>query len=175
FRYLFTSQTVDAFELLAGQNPDTTTKSHSGRLTWERVWSAATSINLSAGFDRIHSLLVPESHAVGPNVQIGSVISDLGPGSTLPIDRIQNRFRYGVLERAARGDHVWTFGAEFARLQFNGSESSSNRGVVYFRNDFGRDAITNFRLGTPSRYSGGFGSLERGFRSWEQQYFFGDN
>src|SRR5437762_12491824 len=77
FRYLFTSQTVDAFDLLAGQNPDTTTKSHSGRLTWERVWSEATSINLSAGFDRIHSLLVPEPHAVGPNVQIGSVISDL--------------------------------------------------------------------------------------------------
>src|SRR2546430_1618498 len=50
-RYALTSQQVDAFELLAGQNPDTTTKSHSGRLTWEHVWSPATAVDFSAGFD----------------------------------------------------------------------------------------------------------------------------
>jgi hypothetical protein len=173
-RYVFTSQRLDAFELLAGQNPDTTIKSHSTRLTWDRAWSASTSTSLSAGFDRLHSLLVPEPNAVGPNVQMGSIISDLGPGGGLPIDRVQNRFRYGAQERAARGNHAWIFGGDFARLQVNGQESSSNRGVIYFRNDFGRDAITNLRLGTPSRYTGAFGELDRGFRSWEQQYFAGD-
>src|SRR5437867_6941338 len=52
-RYMLTSQQVDAFELLAGQNPDTTTKSHTGRLTWEHVWSPATSADFSFGLDRV--------------------------------------------------------------------------------------------------------------------------
>src|SRR5258708_5913649 len=56
-RYALTSQQVDAFELLAGQNPDTTTKSHSGRLTWEHAWSAASSADFSLGLDRVHSQL----------------------------------------------------------------------------------------------------------------------
>ena len=36
-RYAFVSQQVNAFELLKGQNPDTTTKSHASQLTWERA------------------------------------------------------------------------------------------------------------------------------------------
>src|SRR5207245_11593194 len=70
--------------------------------------------------------------------------------------------------------HIWTLGAEVDRLQINGRETSSNRGVIYFRNDFGRDALTNFRLGAPSRFSVGIGDLNRGFRSWDQQYYAGD-
>jgi len=174
-RYLLTSQQVDAFQLLAGQNPDTTTKSHSSRLTWERAWSATASTDISIGFDRVHSLLVPEPNAVGPSVSFSSVISDLGPSSTLPIDRVQNRFRYAAQERLVRGNHFFTFGAEMARLQVNGRESSSIRGVISFRSEFGRDALTNFRMGTPSRFSVGIGDLNRGFRSWEQHYYAGDN
>jgi hypothetical protein len=174
-RHAFTSQNVDAFQLLAGQNPDTTTKSHSSRLTWQRTWSAAALVEISLGFDRLHSLLVPEPNAVGPTVSFGSEISDLGPAGTLPIDRVQNRYRYGFAERLAHGNHLWTFGSDVARLQVNGREASSNRGIVYFRNDFGRNAITNFRLGAPSRMTGAFGELDRGFRSWEQYYFIGDN
>src|SRR5437879_985340 len=173
-RYTLTSQQVDAFELLAGQNPDTTTKSHSGRLTWEHAWSAASSADFSLGLDRVHSLLVPEPNAVGPSVAFGSAIDPLGPSSVLPIDRVQNRFRYAAQTRLLRGDHTWTLGLEIARLQMNGRESSSNRGVLYFTNDFGNDALTNFLLGTPSRFSVGIGSVDRGFRSWEQQYFIGD-
>ncbi|HTM49752.1 MAG TPA: hypothetical protein VL285_13750 [Bryobacteraceae bacterium] len=174
-RYGLTSQQVDAFQLLAGQNPDTTTKSHSGRLTWERSWSASTTADVSLGFDRVHSLLVGEPNAVGPSVSFSSVISDLGPTSTLPIDRVQNRFRYAAQARMVRGHHTWSFGAEISRMQINGRETSSNRGVISFRSEFGRDALTNFRLGTPSRFSTGLGDLNRGFRSWEQQYHAGDN
>jgi hypothetical protein len=174
-RYLLISQQVDAFQLLAGQNPDTTTKSHSGRLTWERAWSAVTSTDFSIGFERVHSLLVPEPNAVGPSVSFSSVISDLGPSSTLPIDRVQNRFRYAAQERLVRGKHFLTFGAELARLQINGRESSSIRGTISFRSEFGRDALTNFRMGAPSRFSVGIGDLNRGFRSWEPQYYAGDS
>ena len=63
--------------------------------------------------------------------------------------------------------------AEIDRLQNNGLESSSERGNYYFRNDFGRDAITNFRLGIASRYSVAIGDGHRGFRWFEQQYLRG--
>jgi hypothetical protein len=174
-RYAFISQQVDAFELIAGQNPDTTTKSHSAHLTWDRAWSPATEVTLSLGFDRLHSLLVPEPNTIGPSVSFSGAIDDLGPSSTLPIDRVQNRFRYAAQARRLHGNHIWTFGLELARVQVNGRESSSNRGVYTFRNDFGNDTLTNFRLGLPSRFSFGTGSLDRGFRSWDQQYYIGDN
>src|SRR6266550_7471162 len=174
-RYAFISQQVDAFELLAGQNPDTTTKSHSTRLTWDRAWSPAIDINFTLGFDRLHSLLVPEPATIGPSVSFSGVIDPLGPSSTLPIDRAQNRFRYAAQVRRIHGHHVWTAGLEVARVQINGRESSSNRGTYTFRSDFGNDALTNFRLGLPSRFSVGIGALDRGFRSWDQQYYVGDN
>ncbi|MEO7653651.1 MAG: TonB-dependent receptor, partial [Bryobacteraceae bacterium] len=102
-------------------------------------------------------------------------IDPLGPSSTLPIDRAQNRFRYGGRITRVNGRHTLIAGADFARLQVNGGEASSNRGVLYFRSEFGRDAMTNLRLGTPSRFSTGIGELVRGFRSWERQLFAGDN
>lgn len=173
--YLFTNQRVDAFQLIAGQNPNTTTKSHSAQITWNRNWSAATSTDFSAGFERLRSVLIVDEHAVGPSVTFGSVLDPLGPGSDVPIDRVQNRFRYAAQARQVRGFHTWTAGAEISRRQVNGSESSSQRGVIYFRNDFGRDAITNFRMGIPSRYSVGIGDVHRGFRDWESQIFAGDN
>lgn len=173
-RHALTSQQVDAFQLVAGQNPDTTTKSHNARLTWERAWSARSVTTLSGGFDRVRSLLMPEPNAVGPQVQIGTAFTALGPGSNVPLDRVQNRFRAAALWTHQSGSHRLAAGGELARLQFNGREASSNRGNFYFRNDFGRDAITNFRLGIPSRYSTGIGDLDRGFRNWEQHFFIGD-
>ena len=174
-RYQFTSQQVQAFEFIDGQNPDTSTKSHNAAATWTRDWSASTLTNVSAGFDRVHSLIVPEPNAVGPNVTFGSVLDGLGPGPDVPIDRVQNRFRYSAQIRQVLGKHTWTAGGEFVRRQVNGNESSSQNGVIYFRNDFGRDAITNFRLGIPSRYAVGIGDSRRGFRSWEYQFYAGDN
>jgi len=173
--YLFTSQAVDAFELIAGQNPDTTTRAHTARLTWNRSWSAATVTDFSTGFDRVHSLIVPEPNAVGPSVSFGAVLDPLGPGSDIPIDRVQNRFHYAWLIQQARGRHTWSAGGELGRRQINGDETSSQRGVIYFRNDFGRDAITNFRMGIPSRFSTGIGFSRRGFRNCESQVFAGDD
>ena len=77
FQYLFTSQTVDAFELIAGQNPDTTTKAHTARFTWNRRWSGTTVTDFSAGFDRLHSLIGPEPNAVCPSVSFGAVLDPL--------------------------------------------------------------------------------------------------
>jgi hypothetical protein len=173
--YGFTSQQVDAFQLVAGQNPDTDTKSHTARLTWNRSWSAQTISDLSAGFDRARSLLVPEPNAVGPLVLTGMVVEMLGPDETLPINRADNRWRAAGALHHVRGRHYLHGGFEILRRQVNGSEQQAHRGIVFFSSDFGRDALTNMRLGTPSRYQVTLGNPHRGFRNWDLQFYAGDS
>ena len=173
-RHAWTAQVVDAFQLVAGQNPDTATRSHSSRLTWDRSFSAATTMQATLGLDRVHSLLTPEPNAVGPQVQVGTAFSKLGPSSEIPLDRLQNRYRMGTVFTRQLGRHRFTAGAEFVQLRFLGAEESSRRGNWYFRNDFGRDAIANFRLGIPSRLSSAVGNAYASFRRFEQWYFAGD-
>lgn len=174
-RHAFTSQKVDAFQLTAGQNPDTTTRAHTSALGWTRAWTASTNLAVTAAFDRVTSLLVPEPNAVGPAVSFANAISAVGPSSSIPLNRAQNRFRYGAALRQARGLHNWYFGVDLARRQINGFEVSSHRGTLQFRNDFGRDIMTNFRLGTPNRFSGATGNIHRGFRQWEPSLHAGDS
>ena len=173
-QHSFVNQKVMAFELVAGQNPDTNTKSHNARITWEHRFDAQSVLEFTAGLDRVHSLLTPEPNAVGPQVTIGTAYTSLGPGATIPIDRRITRFRYAALYRRIEGNHTISVGGELDRIRNNGLESSSERGNYYFRSDFGRDAITNFRLGIASRYSGAIGDGYRAFRSFEQQFFAGD-
>jgi hypothetical protein len=173
--YHFTNQKVAAFELVAGQNPDTDTKAHTARLTWSRAWNAVTATTFTAGFDRLRTLIVPEPHSVGPQVSFGGAIDQLGPSSNLPIDRTQNQFRYAAMLLHQAGAHTWRAGFEILRRQINGSEYSSQRGVITFANDFGRDAMTNFRLATASRYSVGLGDPHRGFRNWDAGFYAGDD
>ena len=49
--------------MVAGQNPDTNTKSHNARLTWNHLFNPRSYLDLTLGFDRVHSLLVPEPPA----------------------------------------------------------------------------------------------------------------
>jgi hypothetical protein len=173
-KYSFTSQDVDAFQLVAGQNPLTTTKAHSARLGWARTISPRTQVDTTLGLDRNRTLLVPEPNAVGPQVQIGTSYEKLGPQSNIPLDRIVNRFRYAAMLSSRQGNHSFSVGGEVIRAQFNTYEVSSNRGNYFFRSDFGRDAITNFLEGRPSRYSGSFGDPQRYHRGFEQQFYAGD-
>ena len=170
-RHSWLNQKVDAFQLVAGQNPDTTTKSHDARLTLNSALSSRMVLDLTTGFTRARSLLVPEANAVGPQVTIGTSLEKLGPAASVPLDRVQNRYRDAARVSRSDGNHNWSVGYELGRLQFNSREVSSNRGNYYFRSNFGNDAITNFRLGEVDRYSFGLGGIERGFRRWEQQAF----
>jgi hypothetical protein len=172
-RYSFTSQRVDAFQLVAGQNPDTFTRNHQARITWGRHWTAATTTDASIGFDRIGSLLTPEEHAVGPMVSI-SGLETLGPGGVIPIDRALNLFRYGEQLRQVRGKHSWTVGSVLLRRQLNGTETDVSRGFFSFTNDFGRSAITNLRMGIPSQHLISIGNVHRGFRNWDIEHYVGD-
>lgn len=47
-QYQFTNQNVQAFQLVAGQTPNTDTKSHVARLAWARQWSPTTVSYLTA-------------------------------------------------------------------------------------------------------------------------------
>ncbi len=173
-RYQFTSQQVDAFQLVAGQNPDADTHSHTGVITWARPSSAATVTDFSAAFERITTLIRPEENAVGPSANAANVIQGLGPSPPIPIVRAQNTFRYAAQVEQVRGKHRWSAGAEAIRSQINGKEQDGERGIISFGNDFGRDALTNFRLGTPSTYTQSLGNTHRGYRAWGFLLYAGD-
>jgi hypothetical protein len=173
-QYQFTSQAVDAFQLVAGQNPDTDTKSHLARIVWTRQLGAKTVMNVSLSYDRVTSNLRPEPNAVGPYVSPAGLTS-LGPDGSIPIDRAQNQIREAVQFQRVSGAHNWTAGAAVLRRQVNGRETDVHRGFFSFSNDFGESGITNLRMGRPSQHIVSIGDVHRGFRLWEAQVYAGDN
>ena len=173
FRYGFTGQQVDSFQLVKGQNPNTDNKNHNARITWNRVWDARTVMDLSIGFDRTGNLLLPTADAVGPVFLNGLQL--LGPSSSIPINRALNNFRYASAVQRKQGRHAFTAGFGLTRQQYNGYETEGSRPTMQFRDDFGTDAITNLRLGRPSTYSLAKGNVHRGFRNWEIQAYAGDH
>ncbi|MCY4187694.1 MAG: TonB-dependent receptor [Bryobacterales bacterium] len=171
-RYAWTAQNVDAFQLVTGQNPDTDTKSHAARITWSRPVLPSATLQVSSGLDRLGSLLLPSEGALGP-IFIGRALTTLGPFPIIPLDRVQNRFHQAATLRHARGRHETTAGFVLTRLQYNGEEPDGARGILVFRPNFGNDAITNVRLGLPSRLIASLGSTYRGFRNWHNSFFLG--
>jgi hypothetical protein len=167
-------QQTDAFQLVAGQNPDMEIHSHRTRITLRSALSATTELALGASFQRTRSLLVPEPNAVGPRVRFGFQIEELGPDSQFPINRAQNSFRYGAQIARQSGSHATTFGGDFTRFQLNGIETNNQRGYFQFTNNFGRSAIENLRLGTPSSYEVTLGELSRGYRNWMSNVYAAD-
>ncbi len=165
-RYNVTLQNVEAFQLVGGQNPDTTTRNHNARLTWNRSWSPYTATDVTAGYERIGSLLVPEETSLGTFYLFSRILQSIGPSSSIPIDRAQNLFRYGARTSRIAGNHRLVLGTEVLRKQVNGFESNNHRGTFSFRADFGRSAVDNFLAGAPSQYHLAIGSAHRGFRNW---------
>lgn len=173
-RYNFTLQDVDAFQLIGGQNPNTTTRSHDARITWNRIWNPSTSFDFSIGFNRVSSLLLADETSIGPTIFFNRALDFIGPSSNLPLDRAQNTFRYaGRLQRTS-GNHTFNVGFDVSRRQLNGYEDNGHRGIFSFRNDFGRGLLDNILAGTPSNYRKGFGDAHRGFRVWSPVFFAGD-
>jgi hypothetical protein len=172
--YAFFVQDLKAFQLIAAQNPDTTTRSHKAKIGYSRVLGPERVLDMTVGFDRATSLIVPEERSIGPAIFVSQALSPFGNGSTIPIDRAQNTFRYAGLYRWRSGNHQITVGAETQRRQVNGSEADSHRGVYSFGAAFGNDVVTNFRLGRATNYFRSIGDTHRGFRDWDSVYFIGD-
>ncbi len=174
--YSLSRNRIDAFQFVAGQNPDNEIHAHIARIAYRRAISPATGVEAGFGFQRAKSVLLPEPNAVGPRVRIGHQIEDLGPDSQYPIDRAENTFRGGVLVRhqSGGGRHELTLGGDLSRFQLNGIETSNQRGQFEFSNNFGRTAIENFLHGIPSQYEVTVGGLARGFRNTSASVFVGD-
>ena len=164
-RYNVTLQHVEAFQLVGGQNPDTTTKNHGARSTWSHSFSPYTDVDLTAGYERIGSLLVPEETSLGPFFLFSRILQSIGPSSSMPIDRVQNLFRAGGRLAMRARNHNLTAGFETLRKQVNGFESNNHRGTFSFRADFGRNAVENLLAGESSQYRFAVGNAHRGFRN----------
>jgi hypothetical protein len=173
FRHQFIYQRVLAFQFIKGMNPDTATRSHQSRITWVRRQDARTSFNISLGFDRVASQLLPEKNNLGPQFTT-SGLSNVGPSPDIPLDRAENMFRQGTQMRLVRSRHEWTVGYDLLRRHLNGYQNDSKLGSTYFGNDQGRDGITNLRLGLPTKTFISVGDTHRRFRNWDQSYYAGD-
>jgi hypothetical protein len=174
-KYNITLQDVEAFQLHGGQNPDTTTKNHNARITWSRTWSPDTTSDFSVGYERIGSVLVPEETSIGGFFLFSRTLASIGPGGQIPIDRVQNMFRYAGRVSSTKGKHHLVAGFELLRKQINGFESYNHRGTFSFRRDFGRGTVENLLAGTASSYNFAVGDTHRGFRNWNSQFFIGDD
>jgi len=172
----FNRQTIRAFQLVAGQNPDTEIHSQRARANYRVTLSDATEYSIGAEFFRVRSDLHPEPNSVGPRVRFSGAIESLGPQAQYPLNRAENKFRYGTMavHRFAGGRHTITFGGDIARYQLNGFEQNGMRGEFGFSNNFGRSAIENLLLGEPTNYTIRIGNYYRGFRSWSTNMFFAD-
>lgn len=173
-RHAYLTQRVTAFQFVKGQNPDTTTRSHRSNATWNKAWSARTTSTLAAGFDRAVTLIVPEKNNLGPGIFVSGVLAVVNGQNAVPINRIENKFRYAGAVQHVAGRHRFSAGFELLRRQLNGFEGDSSLGAVSFANNFGVDAMTNLRLGQPTYYyvSLAVKPLERGFRMWDNLYSF---
>ena len=164
-RYNVTLQHVEAFQLVGGQNPDTTTKNHGARMTWNRSLNPFTTVDLTARYERIGSLLVPEETSLGPFFLFSRILQSIGPSSSMPIDRVQNMYSGGGRLATRARNHDITVGIETLRKQVNGFESNNHRGTFSFRADFGRNAVENLLAGEPSQFRFAVGNAHRGFRN----------
>ena len=173
FQYGYLGQKVTAFELVAGQNPDSTGTANDGRVTWHRDWTPATSTSATIAFVRTTSLLAPSADNLGPSINVIG-LQELGPPPDVPAYRADNLFRNGVQLRHAHGAHTFVFGFEISRHQYNGFRSDSTRPDIAFDADSQNSAITNLRLGLPYSMVESIGDLSAGFRNWGMSYYAGD-
>jgi hypothetical protein len=175
FSYNWITQNVQAFQLVRGQNPNTTTRAHKAGLAWNRTISPSTVLSAAYRFDRAGTVIGPEETAVPYAVYPSQALTPINANSTIPINRAQNAFKTALQLRRTAGRHNWAIGAQLNRHQLNGSDSDSHIAALSFNNTVTADVITNVRQGTPITFFQGIGFLHRGFRNWDNWLYFTDN
>jgi hypothetical protein len=165
---------VRAFQLVRGQNPDTTTMSHQAGWQWHRAWTARTTLVAGARFDRTRSLIVPENESIGYQVFTSGLLRAINDNNAVPIDRAQNLWKPALQVAHARGRHQVKAGFELLRRQMNGRESDAHVNAIAFFNNYGNSTMTNLRLGLASTMWIGQGELHRGYRNWDNWFYLAD-
>ena len=190
FEQRYLDDTEKPFEIIAGQNPLSLLRPQSYHLSLTHAASPATLWRFSYHFDRLSAdfeiterlknLLQPLGYTTIPNFGPGDY-SSIGPGADYPFKRVENRHYFSPEMTRTAGRHTLTAGAMFNRVQFNDSLSEDVRGTFNFARDRPeggvgpvRTAAENFRLGLPSSFEIVLGNAYRGFRHWEQAYYFQD-
>ena len=172
--YNWITQNVLAFQLVRGQNPNTTTRAHKAGLAWNRTLSPSTVLSAAYRLDRVGTVIGPEPTAVPYAIYPSTALTNINANSTIPINRAQNAFKSALQLRRSAGRHNWSLGAQFNRHQLNGSDSDSHIPALSFNNTATADVITNIRLGTPITMFQAVGSIHRGFRNWDNWIYFND-
>jgi hypothetical protein len=166
-RYQFTTQRVDAFQLAAGQNPDSTVHNHKAVATWRRVFSPTLQAIFSAGYDRTTTGITPDPTSPDYRINLNNVIQTVGLDNDVPTYRMQNLFRYAGAIEGTHGDHRWHAGSEVVRTQMNSLEQDNLRGSFTFQDIGSVDGVTNLRRGIAASYNQLIGDTYRGYRIWK--------
>lgn len=186
FEQRFYDATEKPFELVLGQNPVTLLRPQSAHLTETHTVSPNTTARLVLNFDRLRVSLQPTTgyqnllSSLGitnvPDIAFGrnGDLSNIGPGSSYPRLRVENRFHISPEATQTRGIHTMTAGFLVSRMQINDLQSDSSRGSFEFSRNAGRSAVENFRLGLPTTFKINLGDFYRGFRNWEHAVYFQD-
>ena len=191
FQQGFLDYSEEPFEMVIGQNPVSFLRPQSYHLTLTQAFSPRTLSRFSYHFDRLGAsfditdrykdLLAPLGYQTAPNFNVGGDFSALGPGPNYPFRRVENRFYVSAEIIRVHDGHTMTAGVSFNRLQFNDSEAEQGRGVFGFSRDRpeggpgpDRSAAENFLLGLPSTFEIDLGDPYRGFRNWENAFYWHD-
>ncbi len=166
-RYQVTAQHVKAFQLVAGQNPDSDLHNHRATATWRHVFSPTLLATFSTSFDRTTTSIRPDATSPSTRVNVTNVIQTLGNDTDVPVLRTQNLFREAAALEGSYGNHRWHAGGEVMRTQMNSLEQDALRPVFTFQNAFGNDAVTNLRKGLASSFNQLLGDTYRGYRTWK--------
>ena len=181
----FLNSVEEPFELVIGQNPRTSTRPQSVRVTYSRSFSPQTVGQLNLNYDRLgtvlaetkgySSLLAPLGIPKTPIIKLGEELSDIGiTGQGIPRVRYENHYMLAPQVSHTRGRHAMAAGFSVMHLRDSDLRSQNGNGFYEFSNDFSATAVENFLLGRPSRFQINVGDQYRGFRNWEYNAFFND-
>ena len=166
-RFQTTVQSVKAFQLVAGQNPDSDLHNHRATATWRHVFRPTLLAAFSASYDRTTTSIRADPSSPPVRINVTNVIQTIGNDTDVPILRTQNVFREAGALEGTVGNHRWRVGGEAVRTQMNSMEQEILRPVFTFQNSFGNDAVTNLRIGLPVAYNALLGDTYRGYRTWK--------
>src|SRR3990172_2259075 len=157
FEQRFLDSTEEPFQIVVGRNPVTLLQPQSIKLSHHHTFSPHTLSRLSFNFGRLsvgldvtkeyRGLLAPLGIQVVPEVTFGGDLTQLGPGSSYPRRRVENRFYLSPEITQMRGKHSLAAGFYVVRLQTNDLQSDNSRGNFAFTRNFNRSAVENFLLG----------------------------
>ncbi|MEZ5366563.1 MAG: hypothetical protein R2748_30550 [Bryobacterales bacterium] len=131
---------------MQGQNP-TRTRRTIAPASPGTAFGAATTTDTTVGYDRLGSCCC-RFQATGPPSASVPEITGPAPPPPIPIDRAQNRFRYGSTLRHVRNRHTLTAGFALTKLFYNGEETDGHRVSSFNRsveNGVEYSAIDNLR------------------------------